>query len=142
MNFNFEWILNPLTTYAITGTGLMALLFLWFGAKIEASKCRHEMTAMKKCTDSALQELASKVSEIVARPAPEPPLEYPGMACPGITQSTTQSTTQSLNLTRRARALHMRRRGEEPHTIAAALGISHGEVELLLKLDQMVQRRE
>jgi len=133
MNFNFEWILNPLTTYAITGTGLLALLFLWFGAKIDASKCRHEITAMKECTDSALQELASKVDEIVARPALEPPLEYP---------SITQSITQGLNLTRRARALHMRRRGDEPHTIAAALGISHGEVELLLKLDQMVQQRE
>jgi hypothetical protein len=136
MNFNFEWILNPLTTYAITGTGLVALLFLWFGARIDASKCRHEITAMKKCTDSALQELASKVGEIVARPAPEPPLESPG-----VPQSVTLSTTQSLNLTRRARALHMRRRGDEAHTIAAALGISQGEVELLLKLDQMVQQR-
>jgi hypothetical protein len=126
MNFNFEWILNPLTTYAITGTGLLALLFLWFGAKIDASKCRREITAMKECTDSALRELASKVNEIVSRPAPEPPQEYP-------------CTTQSLNLTRRVRALHMRNRGEEPHTIAAALGISHGEVELLFKLDQMVQ---
>jgi hypothetical protein len=128
MNFNFEWILNPLTTYAITGTGLLALLFLWFGARVDASKCRHEITAMKECTDSALQELASKVNEIVVRPTPEPLQEHPGI-------------TQSLNLTRRARALHMRRRGDEPHTIAAALGISHGEVELLLKLDQMVQQR-
>ena len=126
---NFEWIMNPLTTYAITGTGLVALIFLWFGARVDASKCRHEMTAMKECTDSALHELASKVNEIVARPAPEPPVEYPAI-------------TQSLNLTRRARALHMRRRGDEPHTIAAALGISYGEVELLLKLDQMVQQRE
>jgi hypothetical protein len=127
MNFNFEWILNPLTTYAITGTGLLALLFLWFGAKTDATKCRHEITAMKECTDSALQELASKVNEIVARPAPEPPQEYPCI-------------TQSLNLTRRSRALHMRRRGDEPHTIAAALGISQREVELLFKLDQMVQQ--
>jgi hypothetical protein len=126
---NFEWIMNPLTTYAITGTGLVALIYLWFGARIDASKCRHEMTAMKECTDSALHELASKVDEIVARPAPEPPQEHPCI-------------TQSLNLTRRARALHMRRRGDEPHTIAAALGISQGEVELLLKLDQMVQQRQ
>ena len=128
MNFNPEWILNPLTTYAITGTGLLALLYLWFGARIEASKCRHEMTAMKESTDWALQELASKVNEIVARPAPEPPQEH--------------HITQSLNLTRRARALHMRRRGDEAHTIAAALGISHGEVELLLKLDRISQQRD
>jgi len=128
MNFNPEWILSPLVTYAITGTGLLALLFLWFDAKIEANKCRHELTAIKEGTDSALQELASKVNEIVVRPAPETPREYP-------------RATQSLNLTRRARALHMRRRGDEPHTIAAALGISHGEVELLIKLDRLCQQQ-
>jgi hypothetical protein len=127
MSFNPEWILSPLAAYAITGTGLLALLFLWFDARIEANKCRHELTAIKQCTDSALQELASKVNEFAARPAPQQ--EFPRV-------------TQSLNLTRRARALHMRRRGDEPHTIAAALGISHGEVELLLKLDQICQQQE
>jgi hypothetical protein len=128
MSFNPEWILSPLATYAITGTGLLALLFLWFDARIEANKCRHELTAIKECTDSALQELASKVNEIAVRPA-EAPQEF-------------SRATQSLNLTRRARALHMRRRGDEPHTIAAALGISHGEVELLIKLDQICQPQE
>jgi hypothetical protein len=129
MNFNAEWILNPLTTYAITGTGLVALLYLWFGARIEATRCRHEMTAMKKNTDSALQELASKVNEIVARPAIERPQENPRI-------------TQALNLTRRAQVLHMRRRGDEAHTIAAALGIAHGEVELLFKLERIFQQRD
>jgi len=129
MNFNPEWILNPLTTYAITGTGLVALLFLWFGARMEAGKCRHDITAMKESTDVALRELASKVDEIVVRPVPEPVQEYPVV-------------TQSLNLTRRARAMHMRRRGDEPHTIAAALGVSNGEVELLFKLDQIFQQTQ
>jgi hypothetical protein len=129
MNFNPEWILNPLATYAITGTGLLALLFLWFGARMEASKCRHDITAMKELTDVALREIASKVDEIIERPAPEPVQEY-------------HVVTQSLNLTRRARAMHMRRRGDEPHTIAAALGISHAEVELLFKLDQIRQQTQ
>jgi len=129
MNFNPEWILNPLTTYAITGMGLLALLFLWFGARMEAGKCRHDITAMRESTDVTLRELASKVDEIVVRPAPEPVREYPVVP-------------QSLNLTRRARAMHMRRRGDEPHTIAAALGISHGEVELLFKLDRIFQQTQ
>jgi hypothetical protein len=128
MNFNPEWILNPLATYAITGTGLLALLFLWFGARIEAGKCRHDITAMKELTDAALRELALKVDGIAVQPAvPEPVQEYAVLP-------------QSLNLTRRARAMHMRRRGDEPHTIAAAIGISRGEVELLFKLDQIVQQ--
>ena len=42
MSFNPEWILNPVTTCAITGTGLLGLLFVWFDARIEASKCRRD----------------------------------------------------------------------------------------------------
>jgi hypothetical protein len=126
MSFNPEWILNPLTTYAITGTGLIALLFLWVGAKVETSKCRHDIAAMKECTDTTLRELTLRVEEIVARPEPEAVQEYSVVA-------------NSLNLTRRTRALRMRRRGDAPHTIAAALNISRGEVDLMLKVDQMLQ---
>jgi len=137
MSFNPEWILNPLTINAIRGTGLLALMFLWFGARVEASKCRHEMLAMKKGTDVVLRELASKVDQIAvdkiavdkiaARPATEPVQHVPVI-------------TQSLNLTRRAKALHMHRRGDASHTIAAALDVSRGEVELLFKLDQIIQQ--
>jgi len=125
MSFNPEWILNPLTINAIRGTGLLALMFLWFGARVEASKCRHEMLAMKEGTDVALRELASKVDQISARPATEPVQHVPVI-------------TQSLNLTRRAKALHMHRRGDASHTIAAALDVLRGEVELLFKLDQII----
>jgi hypothetical protein len=127
MTFNPQWILDPLATYAITGTGIAALLFLWFGAKLEARQCRQDVKAIKEFTDGALRDLASKVDELAARPTPGPIQEYPVV-------------TQSLNLTRRARALHMRCRGETPHTIAAALGISRGEVDLLFKLDQITQQ--
>ncbi len=121
--------MSLITLYAIVGTGMLGLLGIWVGAMLEASKCRRQMNEMKQATASALQELASKVEE-ASRPAPEPPV--PVYAGPG----------QSLNLTRRARALHMHRRGDEPHTIAATLGISFEEMELLLKLDHMFQQAE
>jgi len=129
MNFNPRWKIDPLTACVIALTRLMDSLFAWLGARIEASKCRqHDITAIRESAGVALRELTSKVGEIAARPLPEAPQEYPVMA-------------QSMNLTRRARAMHMLRRGEEPHTIAAALGISHGEVELLFKLDRILQQR-
>lgn len=44
---------------------------------------------------------------------------------------------QPLNLNKRGQVLRMRRRGENPETIAAALAIPRNEVDLLLKVHQM-----
>ena len=44
---------------------------------------------------------------------------------------------QPLNLNKRGQVLRMRRRGENPETIAAALSIPQNEVDLLLKVHQM-----
>jgi hypothetical protein len=128
MNFNLQWNVNPLNACAAALTRLLDSLFVWLGARIEASKCRHDITAIRETAGATLRELPSKVDGIAARPLPAAPQEHPVV-------------TQSMNLTRRSRAMHMLRRGEEPHTIAAALGISHGEVELLFKLDRILQQR-
>ncbi|HXI40133.1 MAG TPA: hypothetical protein VNH83_09145 [Bryobacteraceae bacterium] len=44
---------------------------------------------------------------------------------------------QSLNLNKRGQVLRMRRRGETPETIAAALRIPQNEVTLLLKVHEL-----
>ena len=44
---------------------------------------------------------------------------------------------QPLNLNKRGQVLRMRRRGEKPESIAAALSIPRNEVDLLLKVHQM-----
>jgi hypothetical protein len=49
-------------------------------------------------------------------------------------------TGQELNLTRRAQALRMRRRGETPATIAAALRVPRNEIDLLLKIEAMARQ--
>lgn len=49
-----------------------------------------------------------------------------------------QPVGQSINLTRRARALSMKRRGEDEHMIAASLNIPAGELDLLLKVDRLM----
>ena len=45
---------------------------------------------------------------------------------------------QSMNRTRRSRALSMKRRGDDEHLIAASLNIPSGELELLFKVEQLV----
>ena len=47
------------------------------------------------------------------------------------------SGQQALNLNKRGQVLRMRRRGENPETIAAALAIPRNEVDLLLKVHQL-----
>jgi hypothetical protein len=44
---------------------------------------------------------------------------------------------QALNLNKRGQVLRMRRRGESPETIAAALSLPRNEVDLLLKVHQL-----
>ena len=44
---------------------------------------------------------------------------------------------QALNLNKRGQVLRMRRRGENPETIAAALSLPRNEVDLLLKVHQL-----
>jgi hypothetical protein len=46
---------------------------------------------------------------------------------------------QPLNLNKRGQVLRMRRRGENPETIAAALAVPRNEVDLLLKVHQLAQ---
>ena len=47
---------------------------------------------------------------------------------------------QELNLTRRAQAMRMQRRGESAATIAAALRVPRNEIELLLKISDTCRR--
>ncbi len=46
-----------------------------------------------------------------------------------------------LNLSKRSQALRMHRRGEPPEQIAAALGVSRQEIDLLLKVHRIVMTR-
>jgi hypothetical protein len=49
----------------------------------------------------------------------------------------TPAGQQALNLNKRGQVLRMRRRGENPETIAAALSLPRNEVDLLLKVHQL-----
>lgn len=49
----------------------------------------------------------------------------------------TSAPGPALNLNKRGQILRMRRRGENPETIAAALGVPQNEVSLLLKVHQL-----
>jgi hypothetical protein len=127
---SFDWILNPIAQYALVGLGLVGCLYLWISAKMEMNSVRRAVTNSRQTVDAGLQNLFASLEEVkasAATPKAEPePLPTPA----GLL---------SLNLTKRAQALRMYRRGETPSSIAAALQTPSNEIELLLKLDHLLE---
>lgn len=122
---HLDWILNPLAQYGMLAAGLIACLALFLAMKLEvcavgqrARESRDALAGRVEEMESALGQIRRSVTDIEERP---------GTVSPG------------LNLTRRTQALRMHRRGESVQTIAAALSAPSNEIELLLKLQAMLQ---
>jgi uncharacterized protein involved in exopolysaccharide biosynthesis len=125
---HWDWILSPLAQYGMLAACLIAGLALFAAVKLEmciglqtAKQSRDELAAQVQEMESALGQIRQSVTDIQERPGAVSP--------PG------------LNLTRRTQALRMHRRGESVQTIAAALSAPRNEIELLLKLEAMLQYR-
>jgi UDP-N-acetylmuramoylalanine-D-glutamate ligase len=124
---HLDWIMNPLAQYGVLAAGLIACLALFAAVKVEVCVVRQKaqesedaLAAQVRQMESALGHIRQSVTEIEVQPR---------VVSPG------------LNLTRRAQALRMHRRGESVETIAAALGAPRNEIDLLMKLQGMLQYR-
>jgi hypothetical protein len=124
---HWDWILNPLAQYGMLAAGLIACLALFAAVKLEmcvelqtAKQSRDALAAEVQAMETALGQIRQNVTAIEERPV---------------------AVSPGLNLTRRTQALRMHRRGESVQTIAAALSAPRNEIELLLKLQAMLQYR-
>jgi hypothetical protein len=122
-----EWISNPTVLCAVTGGGLLGLLGLWITARIELSAVRHEVSDSRLTLGTQVQELSASLTQLRSDQAKEKEAR-PAVAGPG----------RSLNLTKRSQIVRMHRRGETEASIAAALQAPRNEVELVLKLEKML----
>lgn len=121
---NLEWILNPLTIYAVVAVALLVCLALSLGTKLELVRVRRAADESQKAAAKKLEEMErsmSKIADQAAQPQAGGPIRH------------------SINLTKRAQALRMSRRGESAESITAALAVPRNEVELLLKVHGMVE---
>ena len=121
---NWLPLIHPLEVFvvlAISGTCLLYAFLLHMNLRTLAKqgrKQREEFEARLAEVLDAMEQLRRERQEgAQASPAP--------------------ATAQPLNLNKRGQVLRMRRRGEMPETIAAALSIPRNEVDLLLKVHQM-----
>ena len=124
---HLDWILNPLTQYGLLAAGWIACLVLFAAVKVEVAVVRQRAQESEDALAAQVQEMGSALGHI--RQSVTDIEERPGAAGPG------------LNLTRRAQALRMHHRGESVETIAAALSAPRNEIDLLLKLQGMLQYR-
>ena len=123
---NLSWILNPATQYGALAMALIACLSFFVSLKrevhaikLEARRAGESARGTIDALAKELQGLKEGVQEIEATPAALPPGE-------------------AINLTKRAQALRMHRRGESIPTIAAALRTPQNEIRLLLKIHQVL----
>jgi hypothetical protein len=127
---NFDWVIAPVTQAAILGAGLLGSLAIWISAKRETRAAFREIELLRVSTETTIKDLTAHIQEMRAEPAIETqPAPTPIM----------NMTMQGFNLTTRTKVLRMHRRGETASSIAAALGVQHEEVDLLVKLDQMFE---
>jgi hypothetical protein len=121
---NLDWILSPLALYTAVALALAGCASLFIVTKIELSQLR-------RAADQSRMDLARKIEEVESAMADIPAAAPAPMLV----------VRPSINLTKRAQALRMRRRGESLESITAALSVPRNEIELLLKVHEMVDGR-
>jgi len=121
---SFDWILSPLTIYAVIAMSLAGTLTLFITAKLEIRRGLRAAREAHASVDGAVQQMSVGIEQLrteMTSPAPVP----------------APAAGPALNLTKRTQALRMLRRGESVESIASALRAPRNEIELLVKVHQI-----
>jgi hypothetical protein len=121
---------NECTQYVLQIAGLVLCLYLFVSLKREIWAAETKAREARQALETGLAELHSVVDEI--RAGLRDSEERAAVLVPP------QQSLSGLNLSKRAQALRMSRRGDDGPRIAAALGIPEREVDLLLKVQKIV----
>jgi hypothetical protein len=105
-----------LILYSLFATGLAAILVLFWSIK-------REIHTYARRNRKHLDQL----SQTLQAPAREPELAYVPIAMP----------RSGMNISKRVQAMRMFRRNEDVSHIAAAIGVTRREVELLIRVQQI-----
>jgi hypothetical protein len=129
MNIFDEILLSSGLPYVVLAAGLIACILLFLSLKLElrrrpgASSGTHQMEETVDGLSAAFEQIRSRLED-----AMQPP----------VVASSGWSGSPSVNLNRRGQVLRLFRRGDTPRQIASALGMRQGEVDLIIKVHQMV----
>ena len=124
MTVDWLTLIRPLELYGVLALSATCLLYTFL-----VHLTMHTMVRRRREEREQFERRLAEVIEVTERlraEREESPRPVP-----------VASGGQPLNLNKRGQVLRMRRRGENPETIAAALSIPQNEVNLLLKVHQM-----
>lgn len=130
---NLQWILHPATYYSLTAFGTALGLYLFVTLKLEgrrreirAANKERELTAAMQQLQGAIEALRFDLRTVEVQT---------GMLAPP------RPPRSGMNIGSRTRAVKMQRHGQTAAQIAAELGLPLKEVELLLKVHQIVVKQ-
>lgn len=121
-------MLPNLVVFGLLALGLIAALTLFVTLKFEM---RLQARQDRKRFDGMMERLAEAEKSAPApapEPVPEPALEAPLLR-------------SGLNMNKRVQALRLLRRGEDVSHVAAALGVTRREIELLIRVQKLSTQR-
>ena len=125
----FDQVLtSPGLPYVVLATGLIACIVLFLSLKLELRRrsgepgSRHRVEETVDGLSTAFEQIRARLEEAMQPQA----------------VATAWSGTPSINLNRRGQVLRLSRRGDTPRQIASTLGLRKGEVDLIIKVHQMV----
>jgi len=116
--------------YSLLAAGLCLCLYLFFTLKLEMRAAETRGQARVSALAEAVSAVRSALEQVRAQL--HDLQEQTGMLVPPA------PTRSGLNLSRRGQVLQMYRRGQSPDQIAASLGLPLTEIELLIKVHQIV----
>lgn len=124
-----DWIL-PAVNFVLLAAGLGLCLYLFFTLKCDMRTQEKRAKAAESALTAALAAIRMSLDQ--ARTEVRDIQEQTGMLVP-------PSPAQSgLNISKRGQALQMYRRGQAPEQIAASLSLPVREIDLLIKVHQIV----
>jgi hypothetical protein len=126
-----QFLFHPLTIAPAAALAFALLLALQLSTARSNQRLRIKLEAAEQ---DAAQRLEKQQAAIEAIRVELEELKRPAFALP-------TGPGGGVNLTRRSQALRMHRNGESPEKIAASLGMSRSEVDLLLKVQRTLVAR-
>jgi hypothetical protein len=121
-------LLSPGLPYVLLAVGLIACIVLFVSLKLEirqkpgGSSGTNQVEETVDGLSAAFEQIRARLEDAMQSP-PSP---------------TVWSGSPSVNLNRRGQVLRLFRRGDTPRQIASALSMRQGEVDLIIKVHQMV----